>query len=54
VEQFKDIIKHYIILALQRAGVNVEDDNYVELERAMDDLEDGIRRIVREEIRAAS
>lgn len=53
MKRFKSIIKYYIILALERAGVNVTDDIDAELDSAMDDLENGFRRIAREEIRAA-
>ena len=54
MDEFKNLIKYYILLALERAGVGVTGDNHAELDAAMEDLEAGIRRIVREEIATAN
>jgi len=51
---FKKIIKSYILFALQHAGVRMTGDNYAELDAAMEDLEAGVRQIVREEIAKAT
>lgn len=50
MDMFKRIIKHYIILALERAGSYVRvDDTHAELDAAMEDLDAHIRRVVRAE-----
>ena len=54
MDEFKQFIKYYILLALDRAGVSLTSDNYAELDAALEDLETGIRRIVREEIATAN
>jgi len=53
MDLFKRIVKHYIIQALQGAAMWVDDDTHAELEAAMEDLDEHIRRVVREEIAAA-
>ena len=50
MEYFGRIIKHYIILALERSGVHVDPDTYAELDDALIDLKQDIRRIVAEVI----
>ena len=47
---FGRILTHYILLALERAGVNITSDIRVELRSAFGELESAIRDIMREEM----
>jgi len=48
------IIKYYIVLALERAGVQMNGDIHAELDEALGGLEEAIRGIVHEEIQKAN
>ncbi len=50
LEHFESILKHYILLALREAGVNIDADTYAELRAAFEGLERVIREIVNNEI----
>jgi len=50
MEYFERILKHYITLALRRAGAIIDSDLHAELDSAFEGLESAIRRIVREEL----
>jgi len=48
------ILKHYLILALESAGVKLNGDCYTELDTIAISLEHEVRRIVRDEIHLAT
>lgn len=49
MEYFERIITHYMILALERAGVRVDGDTYGELSAAFDDLRESLAKIERDQ-----
>jgi len=51
---YDHILKHYLILALESAGVKLNGDCYAELDGLAESLETEVRRIVRDEIHLAT
>jgi len=51
---YDHILKHYLVLALESAGVKLSGDCYAELDSLAESLETEMRRIVRDEIHVAT
>lgn len=47
---FARIIKHYLIIALQGAGVRLDSDTHAELNGAINDLDQHIRQMIAEQV----
>lgn len=47
LDYFERILTHYVILALERAGVRVDGDTYAELEAAFEDLRQELEKLER-------
>ena len=46
IDDFNKLLRHYLILALERSGVNLDRDCYAELDSMADSLKHALKAIV--------